>query len=127
MSSMGAQAPEKTERPAAKREAQQPKATTAPRATRQADKRAAHAPVKRPAAAQRAAPRNHRRLRLPSASALSKGRAWAARTASGAVRRRTSAHRKKVLPRQATPAAKTVGPKPVLARGVGRDSNCALI
>jgi hypothetical protein len=54
MSSMGiAQAPEKTERPAAKREAQQPKATPAPRATRQADKRAAQAPVKRLAAAQR--------------------------------------------------------------------------
>jgi hypothetical protein len=35
VSSMGiVQAPEKTERPAAKREAQQPKATPAPRATR---------------------------------------------------------------------------------------------
>ena len=57
MSSMGiAQAPEKTERPAAKREAQLPQATPAPRATRQADKPAAHAPVKRPAAAQRSRP-----------------------------------------------------------------------
>jgi uncharacterized protein DUF1236 len=114
MSSMGiAQAPEKTEQPAAKREAQQPKASPAPRATRQADRPAAHAPVKRPAAAQRSRPQ-------PPAAGQAAERKRAQQgpgvdRKSGQPRRQAQDKRaqEKVLQRQARRAAKTVGPKQV--------------
>jgi hypothetical protein len=128
MSSMGiALAPEKTERPAAKREAQLPKATPAPRATRQADKPAAHAPVKRPAAAQRSRPQPLAAAQAAERKRAQQGQGVDRKDGQQSRQAQDKRAQEKVLQRQAKPAAKTVGPKPVLARGVGRDRNCAWI
>ena len=118
MSSIGmAQAPEKGERPAAKREAQQPKAAPVPRAA-QADRPAARAPAKRPAAAQRSRPQPPAAAQAGPRQAAERKRAQQGQPAdrkSGQQSRQAQDKRAqdKVRQGQAKPAAKTVGPKQV--------------
>jgi hypothetical protein len=130
MSSMGmAQAPEKGERPAAKREAQQPKAAPAPRAA-QADRPAARAPAKHPPAAQRSRPQPPAAAQAGPRQAAERKRAQQGQPLdrkSGQQSRQAQDKRAqdKVRQRQAKPAAKTAGPKQVEEKGTRRPDDAA--
>jgi Protein of unknown function (DUF1236) len=134
VSSMGiAQAPEKGERPAAKRDAKQPRATPAPRAARQADRPAARAtpapraarqadrpaaraPSKLPAAAQRSRPQPRAAAQAEPRQPVERKRAQEGRPADRKIdqqSRQGQDKRAQDQVRQAKPAATTVGPKQV--------------